>query len=831
LLGGYPGLNVTQSGFVPPDTQGAAGPNKYVETTNQTIAMFSPKSTGTNATTDSLNDFWYTQGKLAQTDSGSFLSDPVVVWDEQIQRFIIGDQDVDPNTLVSTFDIAVSKSASPASLTSADWNFFQVKTTEAGYDADYPGNLGWNHDALVFTLNMFPASGSNYHVEVNSISINALANGTALTEGTNAFQKDFSGFSLRPTVMHDSRAGDPMWFVEEGGNGASLNVVKMTNVLSSSASFTTTNLAVNPYYQAVPELQPNGTAITTNTDSRIMKAAMQNGMIVAAHQVSDAAGNLDEIQWYVINTRSGTPTLQQQGDVSGGPGTYYAYPGIDINSQGDIGMSYIASGTGTGQYLSVYVTGRNPTDPAGTMESSILVHAGQANDIYDGREGDLSGISVDSNGSFWISNEYAAANGSWGTAIANFTVVPPTPTGLKATAVSSSQINLSWNSAPGALSYTLWRSPDGTSWYKLATTSGTTYADTGLPSDTIYYYRIQANGTSDGLGSSAYSAPVSAVSAPRQTIGVFDPNTATWALRNENSAGYPDAGQFQYGYAGLIPVVGDWNGSGHTGIGLYNPQTATWILREEDSAGNPDVGVFQFGYAGLIPVVGDWNGSGHTGIGLYNPQTATWILRNEVGPGSPDAGVFQYGYAGLIPVVGDWNGSGHTGIGLFDPKTATWILRNEVGPGSPDAGVFQYGYAGVFPVVGHWNGSASMSVSPATIGSGTVQTATPSSAASVQPAVQLATPQVASVPTQPIDAVFANALSTPRAVTGTGWETLPALSSTDHSAPSVSPFSPLVLGPFGDKASWLEHILPSADHVSESIESLDGLFTTGALAG
>src|SRR5262249_51539020 len=69
VLSSYTGLNVTQSGFVPPDTQGAAGPNNYVETTNQTIAMFSPKSTGTNATIDSLKDFWYTQGKLAQADS------------------------------------------------------------------------------------------------------------------------------------------------------------------------------------------------------------------------------------------------------------------------------------------------------------------------------------------------------------------------------------------------------------------------------------------------------------------------------------------------------------------------------------------------------------------------------------------------------------------------------------------------------------------------------------------------------------------------------------------------------------------------------------------
>ena len=434
----YTGITYASSGYVPPDTQGAAGTTNYVETTNQEIALFSPKNTGASQVSDSFSDFWLTRGKLSRPDSTSILADPVVVWDEQIQRFIVGDDDIDTGTTsgtpVSAFDIAVSKSASPATLTSADWNFFQVSTTETGYSADYPGNLGWNHDAFVFTLNMTPDGNPTYHVQVNSIDSNALVNGTPLKEGVNAFQNDFlpdpgnnfTASNLRPTVMHDSKAGDPMWLVEEGNNAASIDVVKMSNVLSGSASFNTTTLAVNSYNPAVPEKQPDGTRITADTDSRIQKAAMQNGLLVAAHTVSDAAANLDEIQWYAINTTSGTPVLQQQGDISGGAGTYYAYPGIDINPQGDIGVSYMASGTAAGQYMSTYFTGRTPLDPAGTMEAPVLVQAGQANyhDYSSGRAGDLSGISVDSDGSFWIANEYANAEptDNWSTAIAHFTV-------------------------------------------------------------------------------------------------------------------------------------------------------------------------------------------------------------------------------------------------------------------------------------------------------------------------------------------------------------------------------------------------------------------------
>ena len=72
---------------------------------------------------------------------------------------------------------------------------------------------------------------------------------------------------------------------------------------------------------------------------------------------------------------------------------------------------------------------------------------------------------------------------------------------------------------------------------------------------------------------------------------------------------------------------------------------------------------------------------------------------------------------------------------------------------------------------------------------------------------------------QPMDAIFANTLSNYHTMTPTGLDTLFVPPSTGHSAPSVSPFSPLVLGPLGDKASWLKNMLPSTDHVSEPIES------------
>ncbi len=98
---GYAALSFAQSGgYVPPDTSGAAGPSAYVETVNQALAIYNPRDTGTSAVTDSLSHFLFTTGGLSRADSGSGLSDPIVVYDEKIQRFIVGDQDVNFNTSI-----------------------------------------------------------------------------------------------------------------------------------------------------------------------------------------------------------------------------------------------------------------------------------------------------------------------------------------------------------------------------------------------------------------------------------------------------------------------------------------------------------------------------------------------------------------------------------------------------------------------------------------------------------------------------------------------------------------------------------------------------------
>ncbi len=473
-LTNYNGVNFGQSaliqantvggGATPPDPQGAAGPNSYIEEVNLTIALFGPKTSGVNPVTDAIDDFFNYQGNLPDPNpsdvTGNAFTDPSVVFDDQTQRFIVSCMEVDPSSQFgsgytgnnsSVYDFAVSKSSNPLTLTSADWNFYQIKTTEPNEFSDFPGNLGYNDGALVVTLNEINPSSPNQstdHVLVTAINMSDLTNGVPQAN-LHYYQTDFQGNSLRPTTMHDSTSvNDPMWFVQEHpgtndlGDGQHIDVVRMNNVLSSTPTFTTTTLAVKPYTDVslTPPKQADGSVVTPDLDSRILKVAERNGLLVATHSVS-VSSTQDDAQWYVINVSSGTPTLQQQGDVSGGNNTYITYPGIDINSAGDIGMSYMQSGTDTpNDWLSMYVTGRTPTDPSGTMETPVLVQAGQQ--VYqdfgpasgtDQRAGDLSGINVDAQGNFWTVNEFADSeplptkstpSADWGTNITSFTFAP-----------------------------------------------------------------------------------------------------------------------------------------------------------------------------------------------------------------------------------------------------------------------------------------------------------------------------------------------------------------------------------------------------------------------
>lgn len=85
-------------------------------------------------------------------------------------------------------------------------------------------------------------------------------------------------------------------------------------------------------------------------------------------------------------------------------------------------------------------------------------------------------------------------------------------TGAKASAYDAGSVKLSWKSVTGRTKYEIWRSTSPNSGFAVvATTTSTSYKNSGLVSNTTYYYKIRAYRTNGGVrADGGYSATVSA---------------------------------------------------------------------------------------------------------------------------------------------------------------------------------------------------------------------------------------------------------------------------------------------------------------------------------
>jgi hypothetical protein len=110
---------------------------------------------------------------------------------------------------------------------------------------------------------------------------------------------------------------------------------------------------------------------------------------------------------------------------------------------------------------------------------------------------------------------------------------------------------------------------------------------------------------------------------------------------------------FVYGWAGCIPVVGEF-GSNDYGV-FYDGK---WYI---DTTGNQKTNLhFGYGTTGDKPVVGNFGGD--DGYGVF--RDGRWYIDTTGNQKTNLA--FNYGWAGCIPVVGDFNGDGTDDYGVFD---------------------------------------------------------------------------------------------------------------------------------------------------------------------
>ena len=426
---------------IPPDTMGAAGPNHLMTMLNTDVRI--QTKTGANLGTVTL-DTWWTSG----TGLSGNPFDPRIIYDSLTGRWMaVVDAEARDLTNSATW-FAVSDTSNPTDT----WTYYSFNMESPNSNAlwhDYP-DIGTNQHWIALTNNMFDGSDDFRGLGLIAIDKTTLppAPGPITTYTWNQLYDNwggFDGFTLRPALTFDP--AQEVLYMVDGNSWAdyplgspATGYIRLSQITGNSATGPTWSFvpdaagpdpgsgqflateSYDPFYQINASQLGTTTEVQTN-DSRILNAVFRNGRLWFTHSGgrpndgSDSPTTKDRtvVSWYEVNplrlNTTGAPVLQS-GTLDGGAGVHYFFPSIAVNKNNDAALGFSRSLPGI--YVSAAVTGRQGTDPTGTMDPITTIKAGEDSYVKDFgsgrvRWGDYSATVVDpaDDTTFWTIQEYA----------------------------------------------------------------------------------------------------------------------------------------------------------------------------------------------------------------------------------------------------------------------------------------------------------------------------------------------------------------------------------------------------------------------------------------
>jgi hypothetical protein len=267
----------------------------------------------------------------------------------------------------------------------------------------------------------------------------------------------------------------------------------------------------------------------------------------------------------------------------------------------DVNFTFVPSGSLTlvfGASGSLSYNGASQTVSSICYETAVpqlVVHYGASGHVDLKTDGSFTGVGPD--GTTIIKSGSIPA----GTA-------PAAPTGVTATAASSTQIDLSWSAVNGAQGYRIYRSTTAgqavtamTDILGGAVTVATNHSDSGLTAGTTYYYKIvAANSSGDSAASTEVSVTTSAAVGTTPTVSGFTPATGAVGtivtISGSNLGNFTPAPQVKFG----------------TTTATVSSATATSIVVTVPAglaAGNSTITLSNFDGSGVV-TVGTFNVTG-----------------------------------------------------------------------------------------------------------------------------------------------------------------------------------------------------------------------------
>jgi hypothetical protein len=416
-------------GFVPPDTQIAAGATFVLEAVNSLgavynmVGAFQANLNTTACTTNSSTDR---------------VSDPRVFFDPTLGRWFISTTTFSPIGDAS-WNLLFSSSSDP---TTSTWSCLVIPTSNmrnpdgtTGNFPDFP-KIGINSNKVVLTGDAFSPSGQSYKfqgTEFVVINKNLLLSGTA---DVALFAPNQGYFAIEPAQdLTPNSTTDAIYLAAVNSAVTSTSTIRVWTVQGvpgdssnplQTPQVTTLSIATISY---PPNAQQQGTGalIDTNDDS-LLDAVFRDGtpgsLWVSANDgctpPADSAVR-SCLRFVNVSINGNTMSVAQDFDYAD-PGKYYYYPAIRTDISGDLYAAF--TGSSGSSYASAYA-GMQLAGSSNVLTNLSVFRAGDSSyTISPPRWGDYSGAGVDpSDASVWLGAEYATSipflGSFWGTAIAH----------------------------------------------------------------------------------------------------------------------------------------------------------------------------------------------------------------------------------------------------------------------------------------------------------------------------------------------------------------------------------------------------------------------------
>lgn len=418
-----------QSPYYPPDCNGTAGPNHYMQTINSVYAIYSKTGTLLAGPTN-LNLLF-----SGVTGSSCNDGDPIALYDEQADRWLVVEFSIcGANDYML---VAVSQSNDPTGA----WHKYSFDVDDM---PDYE-KIGIWQDGYYMGTNTSGVGKKDIYVMERSKMLNGQ---TAQMVGfDNPWRPTtIDGFMCVPPVDNDGTfapAGSPglfitinddaigggsdqLWIYELAVNWASPSTSTFSRVQQLSVPAFDSNFGAN--WDNIK--QPGTTRELDAIPQVIMNAPQYRNFgtyqtLVCCHTVdvnnTDRAG----IRWYELRKTTGTWSIRQSGTYS--PDANSRWMGsIRLNGQNELGLGYSVSSSTvypgiryTGQTAAAYAAGAGQLDLA-----EQTVHTGAYSQTSYNRWGDYAGMSVDpaDDKTFWFTTQYVGTSQARRTKVFSFQV-------------------------------------------------------------------------------------------------------------------------------------------------------------------------------------------------------------------------------------------------------------------------------------------------------------------------------------------------------------------------------------------------------------------------